>query len=147
MGVIFLPTPTYVNRDSLRLASLQVNLLHMKATIDIPEELYRQLKAKSALEGRAVREVTAELFQLYVEGRVAERPRRRELARAKAGEDALPPWVGIARHLIAPDATHEWEEIRRGIDRGWADEVAEPAPPIGAGRQKPARAVKRTKRR
>ena len=34
----------------------------MKATIDIPDQLYRQVKARAALEGRAVREVTIELY-------------------------------------------------------------------------------------
>jgi hypothetical protein len=29
----------------------------MKATIEVPDDLYRRVKAKSALEGRAVREV------------------------------------------------------------------------------------------
>lgn len=38
----------------------------MKATIEIPDELYRQVKAKSALEGRAVREVTIELYQTWL---------------------------------------------------------------------------------
>lgn len=32
----------------------------MKATIEIPDELYRRVKAKSALEGRPVREVALE---------------------------------------------------------------------------------------
>jgi hypothetical protein len=30
----------------------------MKATIEVPDELYRRVKAKSAREGRAVHEVT-----------------------------------------------------------------------------------------
>jgi hypothetical protein len=34
----------------------------MKATIDIPDQLYRRVKARAALEGRAVREVTIELY-------------------------------------------------------------------------------------
>lgn len=38
----------------------------MKATIEIPDKLYRQGKAKSALEGRAIREVTIELYQVWV---------------------------------------------------------------------------------
>jgi hypothetical protein len=38
----------------------------MKATIEIPDELYRQVKAKSALEGRAIREVTIELYQVWL---------------------------------------------------------------------------------
>jgi hypothetical protein len=38
----------------------------MKATIDIPDELYRRVKARSALLGRAVREVTIELYQRWL---------------------------------------------------------------------------------
>ena len=39
----------------------------MKTTIDIPDGLYRRVKAKSALEGRAVREVTIELYREWLE--------------------------------------------------------------------------------
>jgi hypothetical protein len=39
----------------------------MKATIDIPDELYRRVKAKSALAGRPVREVAIELFQRWLD--------------------------------------------------------------------------------
>ena len=39
----------------------------MKATIDIPDELYRKVKAKSALEGRPIRAVTVELYARWVE--------------------------------------------------------------------------------
>lgn len=38
----------------------------MKATIDIPDELFRKVKAKSALEGRPVREVAIGLFRDWV---------------------------------------------------------------------------------
>ncbi len=34
------------------------NMVLMKATIEIPDELYRQVKAVSALQGRTIREVT-----------------------------------------------------------------------------------------
>lgn len=43
----------------------------MKATIEIPDELYRKVKAKSALEGRSVREVTERLFRDWVQGQSA----------------------------------------------------------------------------
>ncbi|MDE2150646.1 MAG: hypothetical protein KGJ55_12640 [Gammaproteobacteria bacterium] len=39
----------------------------MKATIDIPETLYRKVKAKSALVGKPVREVTAELYRRWLD--------------------------------------------------------------------------------
>ena len=38
----------------------------MKATINIPDDLYRKVKAKSALEGRPVREVAIDLFRAWV---------------------------------------------------------------------------------
>jgi hypothetical protein len=46
----------------------------MKATIEIPDELYRQVKAKSALDGRTVREVTIELYQAWIEEKPAFEP-------------------------------------------------------------------------
>ena len=39
----------------------------MKATIDIPDGMYRQVKAHAALQGRAIREVTMELYQRWLE--------------------------------------------------------------------------------
>ena len=38
----------------------------MKATMQIPDELYREVKAKSALEGRSVRSVTVMLYEIVV---------------------------------------------------------------------------------
>jgi len=35
----------------------------MKATIEFPDDLYRQVKARSALEGRSIREVALGLFR------------------------------------------------------------------------------------
>jgi hypothetical protein len=43
----------------------------VKATIDIPDDLYRKVKAKSALEGRPVREVAIALFRDWVEKKPA----------------------------------------------------------------------------
>ncbi len=42
----------------------------MKTSLDLPDDLYRRVKSKSALEGRAVREVATALFTAWVEGRV-----------------------------------------------------------------------------
>jgi hypothetical protein len=41
-------------------------LLVMKATIDIPDDLYREVKAKSAMEGRPIQDVAIELFGEWV---------------------------------------------------------------------------------
>lgn len=38
----------------------------MKATIDIPDDLYRQVKAEAALRGLTVREVTTRLYRRWL---------------------------------------------------------------------------------
>jgi hypothetical protein len=38
----------------------------MKATIDIPDVLYRRVKAQSAMAGRTVRDVTIELYEAWL---------------------------------------------------------------------------------
>jgi hypothetical protein len=43
----------------------------MKATLDIPDDLYRRVKARSALEGRTLRSVAIELFQTWLHGQPA----------------------------------------------------------------------------
>ena len=44
----------------------------MTTSLDLPDDLYRRVKSKSALEGRAVREVATALFSAWVDGRVLE---------------------------------------------------------------------------
>lgn len=39
----------------------------MKATIEVPDDLYRRVKPKTALQGRAIREVTIALYQRRLE--------------------------------------------------------------------------------
>ena len=46
----------------------------MKTSIDLPDDLYRRVKSKSALEGLAVREVATALFAAWVDGRIAAVP-------------------------------------------------------------------------
>lgn len=65
----------------------------MKATIDIPDELYRKVKAKSALLGKPVREVTVELYRQWIESDLA--------APAPADTD----WLEEFRKLQVPPGT------------------------------------------
>lgn len=65
----------------------------MKATIEIPDDLYRQVKAKSALEGRAIREVTIELYEAWVR---QEGPKPEPLS----PEQWLKEWVQLGDALL-----------------------------------------------
>ena len=86
----------------------------MKATIEIPDDLYRQVKARSALEGRSIREVTVELYERWLtEGS----PPSRE-----APEDWLRGWLELADQAAAgappgPPAREILEEDRHRLER------------------------------
>lgn len=99
----------------------------MKATVDVPDELYRQVKAKSALEGRPVREVAVELFQGYVgRGETAgSAPRTASGDNFLADGKPAPPWFGLARKHMRKVEDHSLDAVRESIGRGWAQEVAE----------------------
>jgi hypothetical protein len=71
----------------------------MKTTIDLPDELYRRVKAKSALEGKTVREVATSLFQQWADGTVA-RGEAADSMEARARADAwLAEWERMAATL------------------------------------------------
>src|SRR5689334_5787964 len=53
----------------------------MKVTVEIPDPLYRQVKARAAAEGRTVRDVTVELFERWVEAAVPMSADERRAAR------------------------------------------------------------------
>ena len=64
----------------------------MKTTIDIPDELYRQLKARSALEGRRVREVAISLFDAWVHEQ--DRATDADTASIPPAAPVKPSWFG-----------------------------------------------------
>jgi hypothetical protein len=91
---------------------------YLKATIDIPDELYRQVKARSALEGRPLRLVAMELFQNWLAA---------PQAMAKSGSKstdaetaAAAPWLTITRRYLKLSMTHDLETIRAAIATGRA---------------------------
>jgi hypothetical protein len=87
----------------------------MKATIDIPDELYRRVKARSALLGRAVREVTIELYQSWLGQTPASAP-------AQSSEQWLEGWLQLGDSLLqntpdGPTATEILAADRNRLER------------------------------
>jgi hypothetical protein len=87
----------------------------MKATIEIPDELYRQVKAKSALQGRAIREVTIELYQAWV----TEHPVHTE---PPSPERWLEEWLLLGEETLRnappkPTATEILDQDRNRLER------------------------------
>jgi hypothetical protein len=77
----------------------------MKVTIDIPDSLYRQVKTRSAMEGRSVRDVTIELFRGWL---ALGPPAGSETARDRM--DAAETWLA------------SWDEVGARIERAAVDE-------------------------
>jgi hypothetical protein len=74
----------------------------VKATIDIPDGLYRQIKARTALGGRTVRDVTIEAYQRWL----AETPApyaSTDDGPATAGEAWLDAWQALVAEVEQGD--------------------------------------------
>lgn len=86
----------------------------MKTTIEIPNDLYRRVKAKSALEGRAVREVTIELYRRWLS-------ETEPMTTTEAPEDWIHSWLALADEYMkdatpGPSAREMLEADRRRLD-------------------------------
>ena len=86
----------------------------MKATIEIPDELYRKVKAKSALLGRPIRAVTVELFERWLDDDAA----TATLNPAQALDD----WFRLADDVMqdtppGPTARELLEQDRNRLER------------------------------
>ena len=90
----------------------------MKATLDIPDELYRNVKARSALEGRPVRAVAVELFEKWLTGEIETDAKSSESAPLHAETAKAYPWLKIASKYPTPGVSYEMEDIRESIARG-----------------------------
>ncbi|MDE0836240.1 MAG: hypothetical protein OSA84_07805 [Akkermansiaceae bacterium] len=90
----------------------------MKATLDIPDELYRNVKARSALEGRPVRAVAVELFEKWLTGEIQSDPKSSEPTPLHAETARAYPWLKIAAKYPKSEVSYEMEDIRQSIARG-----------------------------
>jgi hypothetical protein len=84
----------------------------MKTTLDIPDDLYRLVKAKGALQGEAVRTITIRLYRGWVadSGTVETPPSALDAMRAFCGvvDSGVPDLATNPTHLedLGDDASH-----------------------------------------
>ncbi len=84
----------------------------MKATFDLPDQLYREVKARTASEGRTVREVVVTLFQNWLEGEKSSGSSTPSVN----WRHHQPPLA----HLVRKDPVdHSMESIRESIGENW----------------------------
>ncbi len=86
----------------------------MKATFQIPDALYREVKVQTAREGRTMREVAISLFEQWL--------RERKSAPLVPTVD----WHGFQSplaHLVREETTdHSVDAIRESITRHWDEQ-------------------------
>ena len=92
-------------------------MIVMKATLDIPEPLYRQLKAKSALEGVTVREVAINLFTHWTTS-----PASMYFLKKETPLKKVPSWFGGAKRYVKDADRHDMDSIRDSVNAGRATE-------------------------
>ena len=106
----------------------------MKATLDIPDDLYRRVKARSAMEGRPLRSVAIGLLQQWLDGDnsppatgMTTAPGDRRSTRFDGA-----PWVNVSRRYVRPGQSHDMEEMREAVAAAWAKEATESLKPAGS---------------
>ncbi len=84
----------------------------MKATFQIPDELYREVKAETAREGRTLRDVTISLFEQWL------RDRKRTVTPSQPVD-----WRNFKAslaHLVPKNVSDDsMEAMRKNIVKNW----------------------------
>ena len=103
----------------------------MKATLDIPDDLYRRVKARSAMEGRPLRSVAIGLLQQWLDG--GDSPPSTASATAPGERVSTrfdgAPWVNVSRRYVRPGMGHDMEEMRDAASKAWAKDATESLKP------------------
>ena len=87
----------------------------MKATFQIPDDLYREVKAETARDGRTVRDVTIGLFEQWLRQKKQPAPH----APAIDWESFQAPLF----HLMPDQVTdHSMEAMRKSITSQWNEQ-------------------------
>jgi asparagine synthetase B (glutamine-hydrolysing) len=94
----------------------------MKATLDIPDDLYKRVKARSAMEGKSIRSVAIELFQLWIQT-PSDTGSQNESVSLSTEDYKKYPWLELARRYKNGNQSSDFKEIKKSIAKGWAKET------------------------
>ena len=90
--------------------------------MQIPDEMYREVKAKSALYGRSVRSVTIMLYASWLRGLVDESGLESSIAEPRTATGSKPNLAcfGVGRRFVRKnaDGPHDMASIRKSIAEG-----------------------------
>ena len=100
----------------------------MKTTIDIPDDLYRAVKSRSAMDGLTVRGVTLLLYGDWLArpGWIPSPAEPPSQSQESGSQTPLPSWFGIGRQHVRrnADGPHDIASLRKAVAAGIAAEQA-----------------------
>ena len=90
----------------------------MRTTMDIPDQLYRRVRAKGAMDGLTLRAITITLYTDWLDGKntiPAVNPS--EEGADAADVESMPSWAGLCGDAITKnaDGPHDMRSIRKSI--------------------------------
>jgi hypothetical protein len=91
----------------------------MKTTLDVPDDLYRAVKSRSAMQGLTIRSVTLMLYGDWL-ARPDSTPAASDDKPRKTEEKPLPSWFGMGRAHVRKNAGKEcgMDDMREAIAAG-----------------------------
>ena len=84
----------------------------MKTTIDIPNDIYRRVKAKTAMQSRTIREITVSLYLGWITSQEA------VVETSSPDVTATPNWFASAKSYAKKVSSHDMDSIRTSIAAG-----------------------------
>ena len=89
----------------------------MRTTMDIPDQLYRRVRAKGAMEGLTLRAITITLYADWLDGKNVVSVAEREGKPVDDAPVSIPSWAGLCGNAIVKnlDGPHDMKSIRKSI--------------------------------
>ena len=89
----------------------------MRTTMDIPDLLYRRVRAKGAMDGLTLRAITITLYTDWLDGKKAVSVAERKGESLDDAPLSMPSWAGLCGSAITKnlDGLHDMKSIRKSI--------------------------------
>ena len=85
--------------------------------MDIPDQLYRRVRAKGAMDGLTLRAITITLYTAWLDGKNVVPAAEREGKPVGDESISMPSWAGLCGNAITKnlEGPHDMKSIRKSI--------------------------------
>ena len=85
--------------------------------MDIPDQLYRRVRAKGAMDGLTLRAITITLYTDWLDGKNVVPVAEQEGESAEDAPVSMPSWAGLCGNAITKNVNgpHDMQSIRKSL--------------------------------